>query len=48
MSSPLRGCRAGRTCPCGSRASDGRDTCEKCCARARWERRKSRRAFEED
>lgn len=48
MRSPMSGCRAGRMCPCGARARDGRDACEKCAARARWERRKARRAFEED
>jgi hypothetical protein len=41
----LDGCRAGRRCPCGARAKDGTDHCPKCVSRARWSRRKARRAF---
>jgi hypothetical protein len=44
----LIGCRTGRMCPCGALARDGADTCEKCISRARWSRRKVRRAFRED
>lgn len=47
MSNRLNGRRAGRRCPCGALASDGRDACEKCASRARWSRRKAWRAFED-
>jgi hypothetical protein len=41
----LIGCRSGSMCPCGARTRDGTGTCAKCNSRARWERRKTRRAF---
>jgi hypothetical protein len=33
----------GRICPCGGRITHGRVVCGKCTARARWQRRKTRR-----
>ena len=42
------GCRVAVMCACGALAKDGAETCEKCVSRARWSRRKARRAFYED
>jgi hypothetical protein len=47
MRDRLEGCRTGRQCPCGALARDGTDACRKCASRARWSRRKARRAFED-
>ncbi len=44
MGHRLIGCRTGRLCACGAQAKDGAETCEKCVSRARWSRRKQRRA----
>ena len=33
-----------RLCACGAQARDGADACDKCVSRARWSRRKQRRA----
>jgi len=41
----LIGCRTGPMCACGALAKDGSDTCVKCASRARWSRRKARRAY---
>ena len=48
MAYQLEGCRSGRRCPCGALARDGSVTCQKCAARARWTRRKTRRGFDEN
>ena len=48
MRSRLNGSRAGPLCPCSALARDGTDACEKCARRARWSRRKARRAFTDD
>ena len=44
----LNGCRAGVRCACGAQARDGGPSCVKCVSRARWSRRKARRAFSGD
>lgn len=39
-------CKTGSSvCACGALARDGADACDKCVSRARWARRKARRAF---
>jgi hypothetical protein len=43
----LTGCHTGLICACGALARDGGDRCVKCAARARWSRRKARRAYED-
>jgi len=38
------GCRQGPACPCATLASGAGERCVKCARRARWLRRKARRA----
>lgn len=45
LGSCLDGCRPGPLCPCAALARDGTEPCPKCARRARWSRRKARRAF---
>jgi hypothetical protein len=44
----ITGCLTGPQCTCGAQANNGENSCEKCRSRARWARRKARRAFEGD
>jgi len=43
--SRLDGCRPGPLCACAVLVRDGAEPCAKCVRRARWSRRKARRAF---
>jgi hypothetical protein len=45
VSSRPDGCRLGPVCACAFTARDGSDPCVKCARRARWLRRKARRAW---
>ena len=40
----VNGCLTGVQCACGARAADNGEACVKCVSRARWTRRKARRA----
>lgn len=44
----MNGCLNGSQCACGALAAENGEACVKCVSRARWARRKARRAVDVD